>query len=61
MKNNISYIKYTISRFVLILLVILPTYLYAQQNPITVSGVVKDKTGLTLPSASVTLKGDTKV
>ena len=52
MKNNISYIKYTISRFVLILLVILPTYLYAQQNPITVSGVVKDKTGLTLPSAS---------
>ena len=25
------------------------------------SGVVKDKTGLTLPSASVTLKGDTKV
>lgn len=54
---KLTYIKLSITRILFILLLALSNNVFAQNKEIKVTGTIYDETGITLPSVTVTVKG----
>ena len=54
---KLTYIKPSVTRILFILLFALSNNVFAQNKEIKVTGTIYDATGITLPSVTVTVKG----
>ena len=54
---KLTYIKLSVTQILFILLLALSNNVFAQNKEIKVTGTIYDETGITLPSVTVTVKG----